>query len=153
MPEVRMSLAEASTVLGIAANSVRSRYKAGKIRGERDNEGRIWVWVDPNVTPSKPPSKTAVSKSSIEGSKLAQIEALQAHISTLKEQLSGANDELATLRPKAAERDRLEAEAAGLRAQLDILKSDREEWRRMAQSRRGPRGGGFFNIFRPRYND
>ena len=101
MPEVRMSLAEAGAVLGIAANSVRSRYKAGKLKGDRDNEGRIWVWLDPANSPSKKPSKNSTSKSSIEPSNQGQIEALTAHIETLKEQLASANAELAALRPKA----------------------------------------------------
>lgn len=149
MPEVRMSLAQAGTLLGIAPNSVRSRYKAGKIRGERDNEGRIWVWIDPQIA-TKGHSKTPQSKPSIEGSNLAQIEALQAHISTLKEQLEGANSELAAIRPRALERERLEAEAAGLKAQLELLKSDRDDWRRMAQSSLSPRGGGFLKLFRSR---
>jgi|TARA_R100000501_G_C2577381_1_gene81932 hypothetical protein len=145
-----MSLAQASAVLGIAVNSVRSRYKAGKIRGERDNEGRIWVWIDPHLAHSNNPSKSPASKSSMEGSNTPQVEALQAHISTLKEQLSGANSELATLRPKAAERDRLEAEAEGLRAQLDLLRSDRDEWRKVAHAGLERRSGGLLGLFRAR---
>ena len=46
MAEERVSLTEAATLLGIAPNSVRSRFKAGKLRGERDNKQRIWVWID-----------------------------------------------------------------------------------------------------------
>ena len=98
MPEVRMSLAEAGAILRIAPNSVRSRWKAGKLRGDRDNEGRIWVWLDP----AAPPSKSRPSNPSIEGSNSRQVEALEAHIVTLREQLAGATAELATLRPRAA---------------------------------------------------
>ncbi|MDO9224332.1 MAG: hypothetical protein Q7U20_11560 [Caulobacter sp.] len=145
MPEVRMSLAEAGAILRIAPNSVRSRWKAGKLRGDRDNEGRIWVWLDP----AAPPSKSRPSNPSIEGSNSGQVEALEAHIVTLREQLAGATAELATLRPRAAERDRLEAEAVGLRVQVEMLQTDRAEWRAVAQ-RSLEKGGGFLGLFRRR---
>ena len=67
MAKVRMSLADAGALLGLAPNSVRSRFKAGKLRGERDNEGKLWVWLDPDEQgaskasiepPSKPSSAT-----------------------------------------------------------------------------------------------
>ena len=61
MPEVRMSLAEAGAILRIAPNSVRSRWKAGKLRGDRDNEGRIWVWLDPAAAPATPVMVAAIS--------------------------------------------------------------------------------------------
>lgn len=56
MSEIRMSLADAAIALGIAPNSVRSRFKAGKIRGERDNLGKLWVWLDQAAEGSKPSS-------------------------------------------------------------------------------------------------
>ena len=151
MPEVRMSLSDASQLLGIAPNSVRSRYKSGKIRGDRDNEGRIWVWLDPDAAPSKLGSKSKASNSSIEGSKTAELEALKDHVSTLKRQLDDANAQLADLRPKALDRDRLEAEARGLQAQIDLLKADRDEWRRTAQEQLQARHKtGFLGLFRRR---
>ena len=62
MTEARMSLAEAAKLLGIAPNSVRSRFKAGKIRGERDNEGKIWVWIDPSsIEPTSKPVRNLPS--------------------------------------------------------------------------------------------
>lgn len=143
MPEVRMSLVEASAALGIAQNSVRSRFKSGKIRGERDNRGRIWVWVDP----ASAPSKRRVSNSSIE----PNIEVLKGHIETLTEQLSLANLELADLRPKAAAAGLLEVEAAGLRAQMDMVGADRDEWRRTAQAMIERPTSGFFGLFRRRF--
>lgn len=137
-----MTLAEAGEVLGIAPNSVRSRWKAGKIRGERDNEQKIWVWVDrqkaANDQGSKPPiSKPSkdVSKPSIEpdfeGSKDKAISALEAHVQTLAEQLAVANAEVQRLRPKAEAADRLEAEAEGLRGQLAIRAEQLDELRRI----------------------
>lgn len=165
MAEVRMSLADAGALLGLAPNSVRSRFKAGKLRGERDNEGKLWVWLDPeergtskaSTEPtSKPsselsnPSNDVTSKSSkrsskpsIEPSNSNEIAALKGHIETLSEQLSGANAELSILRPRASLADRLEAEIAGLKAQAEALSSDRDEWRKTAQGLIQRRRGWF----------
>lgn len=130
MAEVRMSLQEAGDLLGIASNSVRSRFKAGKIRGERDNAGKIWVWVDPDHANDRG-SIEPISKPSIEGSKPFEISALEAHVKTLGEQLAIANAELATLRPKAEAAVRLEAENLGLQAQLAIRAEQLDELRKM----------------------
>lgn len=108
---VRMPLNEAAAVLGLAPNSVRTRFKAGKLRGERDNSGKIWVWVDAK-TPRKERGPKALQKPSAEG----ETEALRAHVQTLSHELAGARAELETLRPRASEADRLEAEMAGLKA-------------------------------------
>ena len=165
MAEVRMSLADAGALLGLAPNSVRSRFKAGKLRGERDNEGKLWVWLDPeahgasmaSIEPTSKPSSDLSnlsnddaskpskrpSKASIEPSNSNEIEALKGHIETLSEQLGGANAELSILRPKASLADRLEAEIAGLKAQAEALSSDRDEWRKTAQGLIQRRRGWF----------
>jgi len=122
MTKVRMSLAEAGAVLGIAPNSVRSRYKAGKLSGERDNSGRIWVWID------APGSK--ISKNSIEpvfeGNK-ANFEADQ---NWLQKRLDLAEAELAELRPRVAA---AEAEVTVLRDAVADARADRDAWRDQAQ--------------------
>lgn len=145
MPDVRMSLSDAATILGIAPNSVRSRFKAGKIRGERDNAGKIWVWLDPDSEGSKP----STSKPSKEGSKSFEIEALQAHIHTLSEQLALANAELAVLRPGTAEIGGLKASVSALEAQLAAMAEDRDQWRQTAQTVI-VRPSGFLGLFRRR---
>lgn len=127
MAEMRMSLEQASKVLGIAPNSVRSRWKRGKIKGERDNSDKIWVWVDVPDNDNPPPSQGSIEKPS-QG---FEISALQDHLKTLKEQLSIAAAELAELRPKAAEADHLRAENAGLRGQLDIRAEQLAELRQL----------------------
>lgn len=131
-----MTLAEAASFLGIAPNTVRSRWKAGKLRGERDNDLKIWVWIDrekaANDKGSKSPfskgSKRA-SKPSIEGFESNAIKALQAHVETLAQQLANANAELAEIRPKAELVTRLEAENSGLRDQLEIRAEQLQELR------------------------
>lgn len=130
MAEVRMSLADAAAMTKTAPNTIRSRFKSGKLRGERDNAGKIWVWLDPDVEASK----SRVSKPSSEGSNAAALEALTA-------QLVRAQDELDTLRPKAATADRLEAEKALILGQIEDLKADRDAWRRLSERR------GFWGMF------
>lgn len=140
--EKRVSLAEAAEILGIAPNSVRSRFKAGKLRGERDNNQRIWVWIDREIIANDKSSKAAISKPSksvskgslepsIEPSNESTINALEAHVKTLAEQLALANAELLELRPKAAAVERLEAEVKGLTGQLDIRAEQLDELRRL----------------------
>lgn len=132
MADVRMSLADAATALGIAPNSVRSRFKAGKLRGERDNQGKIWVWLD-DAAPSSEPSKPKPSKPSIEGFEQGQIKRLEGHLRTVTEQLGLAQAELASVRLRASVADRLEAEVAGLEALRDEVRADRDHWRSIAE--------------------
>lgn len=132
MAEIRMSLADAATVLGIAPNSVRSRFKAGKLRGERDNQGKIWVWLD-DASPSAEGSKSKPSKPSIEDFEQRHIGALEAHLRTVTEQLGIAQAELVSLRPRASAADHLEAEVAGLKALRDEVRADRDHWRNVAE--------------------
>lgn len=128
MALTRMSLSEAAKALEIAPNSVRSRFKSGKLRGERDNSGKIWVWIDPENLPTKA-SKSQRSKPSIEGSKAGEIEALKSHIQTLKEQLAHAQSEVAILSEKAARVDRLEATLEASQILERELRQDRDQWR------------------------
>jgi hypothetical protein len=132
MVEIRMSLADAAIALGIAPNSVRSRFKAGKLRGERDNQGKIWVWLD-DAAPSAEGSKSKPSKPSIEGFEQRHIEALEAHLRTVTEQLGIAQTELVSLRPRVSAAHHLEAEVAGLEALRDEIRADRDHWRDVAE--------------------
>lgn len=141
MSEVRMSLADAAAALGVAPNTVRSRFKAGKIRGERDNQGKLWVWLDHAVKGSKPAasnpsiegSRRNRSKPSNEGSNKAHIEALEAHLRTLTDQLRLAQIEVSALRDRASAADRFEVEVAGLEALRDDARADRDHWREVAE--------------------
>lgn len=128
-----MSLADAAALLNTAPNTIRSRFKAGKIRGERDNAGKIWVWINPDL----PHSKNQSSKGSKKVSNDAALEALTTA-------LDRAQNELEDLRSKAARVDILDAEKTLLIEQINDLKSDRDEWRKLASR---PRRGllGIFN--------
>jgi hypothetical protein len=125
--EVRMSLAEAAALTNTAPNTMRSRFKSGKIRGERDNAGKIWVWIDPIIEGSKQRDSKG-SKAVSKGSNDTAIEAL-------KVQLQHATDELDVLRPKAALADVIAAEKALLEEQIIDLKADRDAWRKLSERR------------------
>jgi flagellar motility protein MotE (MotC chaperone) len=114
MSEVRMSLKEAGDLLGLKPNSVRSRYKKGTLRGEADNMGKLWVWVDPTKVANDRGSKKASSKVTIEGFEDNEIKALKDHLKATTEQLDKANAEIADLKPQAMEAVRLQAEVKGL---------------------------------------
>lgn len=86
MTDVRMSLAEAAAAFGVPVNTLRSRFKAGKVRGERDNAGKLWVWIDPAAKLSK----SKLSNSSKQVRNDGEIEALKGHVETLKSQLAQA---------------------------------------------------------------
>ena len=140
MPEIRMSLKEAGALLGLKPNSVRSRYKKGQIRGEADNMGKLWVYLDPSI---EPPSKVSIepsSNSSNEPVLSGEISALKGQVNVLSEQLAKADAELAVLRPLATAHARLEAEIAGVNAQIDQaqqqikdVRKDRDEWQQQAK--------------------
>ncbi len=117
MSKDRMSLKEAGELLGIKPNSVRSRWKQGKLDGERDNAGKIWVWVDRDAAANDQGSKKKVSKPSIEGFESSEIKALKDHLKATSDQLAKAEAEIADLRPQAMEAVRLKAENALLRDQ------------------------------------
>ena len=136
-----MSLADAATALGIAPNSVRSRFKAGKIRGERDNLGKLWVWLDHVVegsksvtsNPSIEGSNKPISNPRSKGSNTAQIDALEAHLRTLTDQLNLAQAEVSALRIRASVADHLEGQIVGLETLRDEVRADRDHWRETAE--------------------
>ena len=127
MQPQRMTLNEAAAALGIAPNSVRTRFKSGKIKGERDNAGKIWVWLSPDTPANMRPSK-----------KLRQKVTVEAKNNDLEPIIEMLTEEVRTLRPKAAEAERLAGELSGLRVALDEVRADRDHWRTEA-------GRGFFS--------
>lgn len=117
MSEVRMSLKEAGEYLGLKPNSVRSRWKKGTLRGETDNMGKVWVWLDPTKAASDRASKKSILKPMIEGFERNEIKALKDHLKATSEQLEKAQAEITDLKPQVLESVRLRAENQGLRDQ------------------------------------
>jgi hypothetical protein len=117
MSEIRMSLKEAGELLGLKPNSVRSRYKKGKLRGEADNMGKLWVWVDPAKVANDRGLKEPASKVTIEGFEGNEIKALKDHLKATTEQLTKAEAKIADLEPQAMEAVALKAENQALKDQ------------------------------------
>ena len=141
MSEIRMSLKEAGEHLGLKPNSVRSRWKKGTLRGERDNSGKVWVWLDPTKAANDRGSKKIASKVATEGFESNEIKALRDHLKATTEQLLKAEAEIADLKPQALEavglkaenqalkdqQGRGEAEITRLVASLDKMDTERQE--------------------------
>lgn len=122
MAEQRMSLEDAARLLGgLHPNTVRARARNGKIPFEKDNSGKWWVFLDPEKAandPPRKPSKPLTMEAPLEPTILSGFRTLEVTIQALNQELEATRDERDGLRLRAAVADRLEAETAGLRAQL-----------------------------------
>ena len=117
MAEERMTLKAAAAMMGLHPNSVRSRFKKGKLRGETDNMGKIWVWVDPSKIANDVGSSKPTMKVTKKVQNDSEVKALEAHLKATTEQLARAEAEIADLKPQAMEAVKLRAEVEGLRDQ------------------------------------
>ncbi|MFN3315053.1 MAG: hypothetical protein ACK46Q_16550, partial [Hyphomonas sp.] len=109
--EQRFSLEAAGNLLGVSANAMRARAKKNpeKYRVERDNGGKIWLWLDPE---NLPPSRKR--KSDDEGSK---FEGLKPSIEAKK-----------YLNEVAFEVERLKGEVEAERRLRQAAETDRDRW-------------------------
>ena len=103
--EQKFSLETAGKLFGITANAMRARAKKTpeKYRMERDNGGKIWLWIDPQ-TLSSVKAEEKPRKGSKSDELKASIEALREHteaVASLRERLAAE-----TARANAAEVDR-----------------------------------------------
>lgn len=129
MADIRMSLQQASEATGIPANTLRSRYKVGKLKGERDNSGRLFVWVDPLAPPKKRNSKNAKPVQED-----GELEALRGHVETLKDQLAAADLRAATWQAKAEAAATAEIRAATWQAKAEAAQAEvLALWQRIAE--------------------
>lgn len=111
--EQKFSLEAAGKLFGITANAMRARAKKTpeKYRMERDNGGKIWLWIDPQML-SSVNAREKPAKGSKRDELKASIEALKEH-----------TEVVATLR------ERLAAEAA----RANAAEADRDRWQGMAE--------------------
>lgn len=123
-----MTLKAAAAVMGLHPNSVRSRYKKGKLRGETDNMGKIWVWVDPSKVANDVGSLKPTMKVTKGVRSDNEIKALRDHLEATTEQLAKAEAKIAELEPQAMESVRLKAENQVLKDQQE---RDAEEIKRL----------------------
>jgi len=79
---------EAAEVLGSSVDAVRSRIRRGSVESEKEPDGRVFVWLDPDES-------GAQSQVQNEGSR-ALVEEMRGRIEDLREQLAAerrANEE------------------------------------------------------------
>ncbi len=116
MPEQRMSLEEAGRLLGgLHPNTVRARASKGKIRYEKDNSGKWFVFIDPERSASnrikrqKLEAPESESNPPIEPPIVGDFKFLEATIQILNEELKAIRTERDELKFKLNEH----AETAG----------------------------------------
>lgn len=129
----RLSLKDAAEVLKISESGVRARFKKGQIEGERDNSGKIWVFVSGAM-------KDAVQVA-LRHENEGDSGAFRELIETLHGQVIGLEMERDRLRQEAGEAGQLReklarieaeteaarAQVADLRAQLATSESERRQ--------------------------
>jgi hypothetical protein len=132
-----LTYAEAAERLGITAEAVRYRAMRGRWPRQRGNDGRARVQL-PDAPPSGVP--TASAPRANPRSDPAHLDALNAHIETLKNELSRCDAQLVTERERA---DRAIAELLALAQRLASVEEARaalaEEqsrplWRRVLEA-------------------
>ena len=121
--EQRFSLEAAGKLFGVSANAMRARAKKHpeKYRTERDNGGKIWLWIDPENLPSRSREKGSVATSVFEELKVS-IEALKFQA---EDAMSSA--ELSTKLAVAT------AEIRQLQERILAAEADRDRWQEMAE--------------------
>lgn len=117
MAETRLDLAAAAKLYGITQSAMRARAKKNPTahRLERDNAGKIWVWVDPEAVEVKP------SKPVVEARNAPAVKPVidPAIIPVLEERIEG-----------------LKALQLRMESEFQDLKADRDAWREQAMRRR-----------------
>lgn len=85
---IRLSVPKAAERLGVTQDAIRKRVKRGYIEWEKDEDGRLYVWVDPAET-----AKETSSETSSETSKDVDETMLLDYVETLKERIRHLEDE------------------------------------------------------------
>jgi hypothetical protein len=119
MPEQRMSLEEAGRLLGgLHPNTVRARAAKGKIRYEKDNSGKWFVFIDPEKGARDRAERQKLKELKATKSELevpmeptivSNFKALEATIQVLNEELKASRVEREELKAKLNERTEVAA--------------------------------------------
>jgi excisionase family DNA binding protein len=85
-PQESMSVSEAAEFLGVTEDAVRKRIHRGKIRYERDSDGRYLVY------PTQEDIRQTADTNYVQSESGALISSLEARIASLEAQLEQANE-------------------------------------------------------------
>lgn len=111
--EQRITVKEAASVLGISEEAVRQRIRRNRLESEKDDEGRVWVWLD-------------VTSLSEQDTTQSLLEAKDETINHLSEQLSFLRSELAEWQEEARRKDHLLANMMQRIPELEAAPEPRE---------------------------
>jgi len=150
-----MDLKEAGKLLGLTANAVRSRAEKGKYpfenkdkAFEKDNQGKWFVFLDPEKITNDPASNVAsngtsngTSRRGSNASKFeGEIKALQGHVKTLSETLGLERAEVTRLRVIEAESVDLKVENASLKSELQGVRDRLLDLQKLHEAAPNPPG-------------
>jgi hypothetical protein len=79
----RLTVQEAAEVLGTSVDAVRMRARRGSLESEKDSDGRVYVWVDPDESETR---------HRLNGESTALISAKDETIRVLQEQLEAERE-------------------------------------------------------------
>jgi hypothetical protein len=79
----RLTVQEAAEVLGTSMDAVRMRARRGSLESEKDSDGRVYVWVDPDESETR---------QRLNGESTALISAKDETIRVLQEQLEAERE-------------------------------------------------------------
>src|SRR4051794_20644593 len=86
---IRLSVPQAAERLGITQDAVRKRIKRGYIEWGKDEDGRLYVWVDPTETAKETSSNTSSETSQ----DVLEDAVLLDYVETLKDRIRHLEDE------------------------------------------------------------
>src|SRR5215203_4659931 len=92
---LRLSVLQAAERLGITQDAVRKRIKRGYIGWEKDEDGRLSVWVDPTETQKETSRETSSGTSSTTSTETSSggNDVLLDYVQTLKERIERLEEE------------------------------------------------------------
>jgi hypothetical protein len=140
---IRVSVEEAATLLGIEKGSVKKRIQRGKLRSEKDTSGTIWVYVDRSATvQDKSAGKSQTARDELVAELRRTNELLREVITTRDEEIRRRDVIISQLTsripeleapPEARESPENSGPSGGLGQVLDELGTERTR-REMAES-------------------
>ena len=94
----KMTLQEAGEALGISPDAVRMRVKRGKMRGEKDAQGRWQVWIDVAEQEGEQEGEQEPERRSVdEPDLLRQVAVLEARLELLEDERDYLRQQVQTL--------------------------------------------------------
>ena len=102
----RVSLKDAAEMLGLTESGARARFRRGELQGERDNSGKIWVYVAPAMQPTLQPAKQPHKSNDSEAILRAQLEGLSGELEQVKSERDDLRRRLDQSEAERREKDR-----------------------------------------------